>query len=98
LVFARDAEPYRLLKHFRQRRSRRLMKLGARSSLPQYRHTSFLAFGLCSGFFTGARPDLAFTAPVFLTLSNFALSIFTISFSRNGWRWMFALARRRSER
>ena len=31
----RDAEPYRLLKHFRQRRSRRLMKLGARSSLPQ---------------------------------------------------------------
>jgi hypothetical protein len=33
--FARAAEPYRLLKHFRHRRSRRLMKLGARSSLPQ---------------------------------------------------------------
>ena len=33
--FSRAADPYRLLKHFRHRRSRRLMKLGARSSLPQ---------------------------------------------------------------
>ena len=33
--FARAADPYRLAKHFRHRRSRRLMKLGARSSLPQ---------------------------------------------------------------
>ncbi len=31
----RAADPYRLAKHFRQRRSRRLMKLGARSALPQ---------------------------------------------------------------
>jgi hypothetical protein len=34
-LFARAADPYRLLKHVRHRRSRRLMKLGARSSLPQ---------------------------------------------------------------
>ena len=34
-LFPRAADPYRLPKHFRQRRSRRLMKLGARSSLPQ---------------------------------------------------------------
>ena len=33
--FFRAADPYRLLKHFRHRRSRRLMKLGARSSEPQ---------------------------------------------------------------
>jgi hypothetical protein len=31
----RAADPYRLLKHLRHRRSRRLMKLGARSSAPQ---------------------------------------------------------------
>ena len=35
VFFVRAAEPYRLLKHFRHRRSRRLMKLGARSLLPQ---------------------------------------------------------------
>jgi len=34
-LFSRAVELYRLLKHFRQRRSRRLMKLGARSSEPQ---------------------------------------------------------------
>jgi len=31
----RAADPYLLLKHFRHRRSRRLTKLGAKSSLPQ---------------------------------------------------------------
>jgi len=35
VFFVRAAEPYRLLKHFRHRRSRRSMKLGARSLLPQ---------------------------------------------------------------
>jgi putative transposase len=36
IFLARATDPSRLLKHLRHLRSRRLMKLGARSSLPQY--------------------------------------------------------------
>ena len=35
VFFGRAVDPYRLAKHFLHRRSRRLMKLGAKSSLPQ---------------------------------------------------------------
>ena len=40
-AFFRWAEPYRFLKQARHRASRRFLNDGARSSLPQYRQTSF---------------------------------------------------------
>ena len=69
-LLPRAVEPYRFLKQARQRRSLRFLKDGARSSLPQYRQTSFCgglardgagrdpaAFGL---FATGAALDFFF--------------------------------------
>jgi hypothetical protein len=65
LPFFRAAEPYRFLKHARQRASRRFLNDGARSSLPQYLQTSFSALDT-------ARDDRADGRAAFLVFERSA--------------------------